>query len=386
MLWINFLHFYQPASADNETVAEATEKSYNRIIRALVKNKKIRFTANITGCLLERWDKLGYCSLIADIRRLVRAGRLELVGSSAHHHFLPLLPDAEVKRQIKLQAVILKKFFGPKLSPRGFFIPEAAYDRRIAKLIRGAGYRWIILDEISAHGKINGLDYSTKYIDRNSGLKICFRSRSISRSYVPRAIAGLLSSGREEAAVTASDAELYGLRHTDIRRSFERVLSEPGLRTLTVSEYLGSLKKTVAIRPVASSWESTEADLSNGLPYHLWHDPKNMIQAKLWELAQLAIRTVKRYPKDPDYGWARGHLDKGLSSCAFWWASAQDFRLFGPISWSPDEIERGASELIRSIRALDDLTTRATKIRAEKLYIAVKTMIWQKHWRYYWKR
>ena len=106
----------------------------------------------------------------------------------------------------------------------------------------------------------------------------------------------------------------------------------------------------------------------------------------MWELANLAYKTADKYKEDKDYHWARWHLTRGLASCTFWWASAKDFRLFGPISWSPDEIERGANELIRSIRALDDTATRKTKIKAEKLYIKIKKMVWEKHWTYYWKK
>jgi len=107
---------------------------------------------------------------------------------------------------------------------------------------------------------------------------------------------------------------------------------------------------------------------------------------KLWQLANLVYKTVEDYKKDDNYGWARWHFVRGLASCTFWWASAKDFRLFGPISWSPDEIERGSNELIRAIRALDDVTTRRTKIKAERLYIKIKQMVWDRHWKYYWKK
>ena len=66
--WINFLHFYQPPTTDNETIIEATEKSYKRIISALKRHKQIKFTLNLSGCLLERLEALGYNSLINDLK------------------------------------------------------------------------------------------------------------------------------------------------------------------------------------------------------------------------------------------------------------------------------------------------------------------------------
>lgn len=384
--WINFFHFYQPPTADKETVIEATEQSYIRIINALKRNSNIKFTFNITGSLLEHWQQLGYTRLIEDIRGLNRAGQIELTSSAAFHPILPLLPLTEGERQIKLNAQLLKKYFGPKLKLAGFFIPEATYDKKVAKTIKEHGFEWSIFDEITAYGKINGLDFSKAYIDKDSGLKLCFRSRRLSRSYVPHTIFDIIKDRLSRVIITATDAELYGLRHNDISGSFEKLLKKSELETLTVSEYLHGLLAEEIITPVASSWESTPEELASRSPYHLWHDKKNKIQVKLWVLANLAIKIVNKYKNDVNYAWARQHLDKGLASCTFWWASARDFRLFGPMSWNPDEIERGVNELIRSIRALDDTTTRATKIRAEKLYIKIKKLIWQKHWRYYWKK
>ncbi|MFH1661587.1 MAG: polysaccharide deacetylase family protein [Candidatus Falkowbacteria bacterium] len=397
VLWINFLHLYQPATVDNETVIEATEKSYTRIIRALIKNPDIKFTLNIAGCLVERWEKLGYEKLIKDIKKLIENNQVELTGSAAYHAFLPLLPKNEAERQIKLNEKILKKYFGENLKLNGFFIPEAAYSKDVAKIIKKLGYKWILLDEISLGEKNNEINYFTKYIDKNSGIFICFRSRDLSKSYVPQTIFDIIMPRanvnknklepkiKNKIAITATDAELYGLRHNDISRTFEKLLEKDKIKTALISEHLNNLKRKKIIKPIASSWESTEEELKKNLPYHLWYNKKNKIQKNLWKLANFAIKSVCAHKDDENYQWARLHLDKGLSSCTFWWASAKDFRLFGSISWSPDEIERGTNELIRSIRAIENVTARKTKIKAEKLYIKIKTMVWQNHWKYYWK-
>ena len=64
MLWINFLHLYQPANTDGHIIKEATELSYYRIADALINNPKVKFTLNINGSLFLRWKELGYDSLI----------------------------------------------------------------------------------------------------------------------------------------------------------------------------------------------------------------------------------------------------------------------------------------------------------------------------------
>jgi hypothetical protein len=427
MLWLNFLHLYQPSNADAHVIKEATEKSYLRLVRALEENPKIKFTLNITGCLILRWEDLGYFGLIKRIKKLVAKKQIELVGSASYHPIMPLIPEAEAIRQIKDQEEILKKYFG-LAKPKGFFIPEMAYSPAIGKLIKKLGYQWLILDEIAYNGKLGQVNFNKPrtfwaekrtagnhnsqnktaqkvrgkiYEDKNSGLKIIFRSRELSRSYVPDAVLKLLNKKITPQpplsgglAITATDAELYGLRHIDHTGEFEKLLKNKNLKTQTISEFIKHAPHPLSeggfsaekINPLSCNWESTEAELKNKLPYALWHDKKNKIQNNLWGLANFVYGVIEKHKKDKNYYWVRWHLVRGLASCSFWWASAKDFKLFGSISWSPDEIERGTNELIRAIRALENEKTRSEKIKAEKLYIKIKHEIWQKHWRYYWKK
>lgn len=382
--WINLLHFYQPPTADNETVIEAVEKSYKRIISALERNPNIKMTLNFSGCVLEKLSQLGFNDLITSIKKMAESGQIELTGTAAYHPILPLLPANEIERNIKVNQEIFKKFFGHNLKPKGFFLPELAYSQPTARIIKKFGFDWIMLDQISAFGRLDDFDFKKLYTDKTSDLKICFRSRQLSQSYVPKTIFDLINSNQPALAITATDAELYGLRHADFSATFEKLLKRPELETKTISQFLNGLPDSTNISPVASSWESTEAELKNNLPFALWQDEKNKIQVLLWQLANLAIATVNKYTNDTNFNWARQHLDKGLASCTFWWASARDFKLFSSISWNPDEIERGVNQLIRSIRAIADPSSREAKIKAEKLYINIKKKIWQKHWNYYW--
>ncbi len=387
LTWVNFLHLYQPANADGHVIEEATRMSYERLVRDLEENPGIKFTWNIAGCLLLRWKELKYFALIKRIKTLVRRGQVELTGSAAYHPILPLIPEKEVLAQIKEQEDILRYYLGKNLKLKGFFLPEMAYGPALAKIIKKFGYEWILLDEIAAAGKLNQVDFNQGYEDRVSGLKIVFRSRKFSKCYVPDFLnKEIKKKFFFHPYITATDAELYGLRHNDPTAELEKLLRRKKLRTITVSELISGWQMTAKLKPLASSWESTEKDLHNHQPYALWYDRDNKVQMELWRLARMIYKTVENYKQDNNYGWARWHLVRGLASCTFWWASAKDFRLFGPISWSPDEIERGSNELIRAVRALDDVTTRRTKIKAERLYIQIKQLVWERHWKYYWKK
>ncbi len=384
MKWINFFHIYQLANADSYIIEEATEESYKRICRALEEHPKIRITMNITGCLVLRWKQLGYGDLVERLKRLVKKGQLELVGSASYHSLLPLIPQKEIKKQIEEDIDILKKNFGHDLKLRGFFFPEMAYGKEAARIVKKMGFEWIILDEISLTGRLGEVDFDQIYSDKSSGLKVVFRSRKYSSCFFPT----FIKENPEEKGlfITGTDGELYGLRHKDQPGDFEDLLKRKDLETQIISEFIDDGGRPKPADLVPSSWESTEEELKNGNSYYLWYHKGNEIQEKIWELANLAYDIVDKFKKDRNYNWARWHLVRGLASCTFWWASEKDFTpVFGPYAWSPDQVERGTNELVRAIRSLDDVTTRQVKIDAEKLYLDIKHLVWEKHWTYYWK-
>ncbi len=389
MLWVNFLHIYQPANVDGRIIDEATDASYYRLIRALEENKKIKFTFNISGCLVLRWENQKYFDLIKRIKKLVQAGKIELVGSVAYHPLMPLIPIKEAERQIRENEDILKYFFGQKIKLKGFFFPEMAYSPQVGKLVKKMGYQWTILDEIAYNGKLNQVDFDKVYQDKETSLDIVFRSRRNSSCYVPELLFKKIKqkSEKNKLFITATDGELYGLRHIDHTAVFEKLLKNPLLKTDTISNFISKHKERECIKLLTCSWNTTEKEIKKGEPFNLWKNPKNKIQIELWNFANLAYKLMEKHKNDQNYNWARWHFVRGLASCTFWWASSQDFRsLFGPISWNPDEIERGINEFIRSIRSLADSTTHRTKMNAEKKYIKLKKMIWEKHWEYYRKK
>jgi alpha-amylase/alpha-mannosidase (GH57 family) len=385
MKWLNILHFYQPANTEDWKIKEAVEKSYIRIVRALEDNPKIRFGVNITGCLLLRMESLGYSALIGRISKLIRNGQLELLGSAAYHPLLPLIPANEAAAQIRENEEILKKFFGvPR--PSGFFLPELAYSVEVAQLIKKLGYDWIILDQISKSGKFENAEINNVYLDKASKLKIIFRSRLLSKSYPPDELQKfIINKNENKLFITATDAELYGLRHEDPNGEFEKLLNNPKIQTILPSEFIANGKNFEKVTPVNSNWDASEKDLSDKLPFALWQNKKNPIQKKLWQLAGMTIELSNKNKKDKNFEWSRWHLVRGLASCTFWWASGRDFRKeFGPLAWSPDEVERGANDLIRAIRSLDNKNTKKDKVRAEKILAEIRKDLWISHWSKYW--
>ncbi len=389
MIWINFLHLYQPVNTDPYVIEEATESSYKRLAKLLEANPNLKFSLNITGSLILRWQELGYTDLIARFKSLLDKGQIELTGSAAYHCLAPLVPWEEFRKQIRENTKILEEAFGNDLELSGFFLPEMAYSAEVAGLIQEEGFSWLILDEIAYNLNLGQADTSLVYQDKNSGLKVVLRSREFSNTYVPELILKKLTSKKSSQSdylVTATDGELYGLRHNDPGQVLEKVVKNPSLKTRFVSEFVQVARSggEVAFQPC--NWESSEDELQAGQPYHSWHNPDNTIQNMTWELARFVYATIESHTTDPNYHWARWHLVRGFGSCTFWWASARDFGyIYGPFAWSPDEVERGLNELVRAVRSLEDPSTRSAKLQAEAKYIKIKETLWHKHWESYWK-
>jgi len=186
--------------------------------------------------------------------------------------------------------------------------------------------------------------------------------------------------------ITATDGELYGLRHIDHTAEFEKLLKNENLETKLISEFIGDVKTIEIIKPVPCNWESTEKELKLKQPYALWYNKSNKVQMKIWELANLAYKTTEKFNKDKNYPGARWHLVRGLASCTFWWASGKNLGPYSPVAWSPDDVERGLNELVRAVRTLDDIKTKSVKIKVERLYAEIKIELWTKHWLDHWKK
>lgn len=385
MFWINFLHFYQPPSVNKDTIDAVVKNSYSFIVKILKENKRAKISANINASLLEHLDEYGYHALIRDINKLAEEGRIELVLSAAYHPVLALVPLKEALRQIKISKEVYKKFF-PKVKIAGFFFPEMVYDKKVAKELKKMGIKWIILDEIAYRGKLDEVDNSKRYIDKNSGLEIIFRNRNFSRKYTPKVIRDLLDNSEQpESAITATDAELYGDRHVDFEGDFFYAVREKKIKCETISQFLKNRKEKESVSPKIASWDTDEDDFSRGNALNLWKNPSNEIHKKLWELTDLTLELVEKNKSDEGYEWARWRLDRGLSSCVYWWASEKDFAMVSKPAWHPDQIIAGADDLIKSVRSLSSISAK-DKLKAERIYLKIEELVWKRHWEKYYKK
>ncbi|MEK7478045.1 MAG: hypothetical protein AAB645_01600 [Patescibacteria group bacterium] len=381
MKWANFLHIYQPADQQPDILEAIVVQSYRPILSHLIKNPNIHLTLNVTGALLELFDKYGYPDLINMLRKLGEDGKVEFTGSAKYHAFLPFVKDDDIIRQIKINNETLAFYLGKGYKPRGFFPPEMAYSKNIVPLIESLGFAWIILDEIALNGIPGSVDYTKIYKIKNSNLRVFFRERKLSNLIMsaivrsPATLRAVMKNdlGSSRYIITAMDGETFGHHRPGLEKLLFNILATPDFNLVSVSDLFDSYKDEVEIEPVASTWASSKEDIDNGIQFLSWKDPANSIHSWQWELFNLVRGQVKSMnPSYSRYEEVIHRMDISTASDHFWWASAKPW-------WSLEMIEDGAYRLLDTIRMVPDVPAESLT-RARDLYemIISTAFMWQR--------
>lgn len=357
MKWANFLHIYQPADQQPDILEAIVAQSYRPIISHLAKTPNIRVTLNVTGALLELFDKYGYKDILEMLKKLSDEGRVEFTGSAKYHAFLPFNEDDDIIRQIKINTDTLKFYIGKNYKQTGFFPPEMGFNPNIVPLVESLGFDWIILDEIALNGTPGTVDYTKIYKIKDSKLKVFFRERSLSNlimSAIVRSPETLKEAMRDDLKspryiITAMDGETFGHHRPGLEKMLFNIFETPDFNLCTISDLLDSYKDIKEIEPIPSTWASSKEDIDRGVQFLSWKDPENKIHAWQWELFNLAREEVRKMdPKIPTYEEIKHRMDIGTASDHFWWASAKPW-------WSLEMIEDGAYRLLDTIRSVPDV-------------------------------
>jgi hypothetical protein len=383
MLWANFLHFYQPPTQKPYWVKRITGEAYRPILKGMLKHPSARTTINISSILVELWEQNGEQDVIDLVRELLRRGQIELTGSAKYHPLLPKIPDTEIIRQIELNTITHKKYFGDLYAPKGFFPPEMGISDHVARLVAKHGFSWIIIDELSFDRSKGNIDYGTLYTLRDiPDFKVYFRERRMSY----KILSGQLGTGnllieslgqrlnRQEYLLTAMDGETFGHHRPGMEHLLFEVYESKLLETTLLSDIQKHFSKTREVDLLPSTWALMEKDLERRVPFSRWDDDTNAIHKLQWQLTNLAIDAVHRSDRDkPEGVRAQNLLDQAIHSDQYWWASAKPW-------WSLEMIERGAKDL-RDVVHLAPGSSEDDRRCATKLYYDIITtgFDWQRN-------
>ena len=369
MYWANFFHIYQPPIQTKSILDRVVKESYRRILAELKKAPSAKLTLNMPSCLTELLDQYGFEDVIRDIGELLERGQIELTGTAKYHPLLPRIPKEEVIRQIELDRETNRRYFGKHYNPKGFFPPEAAYNREVAEVVARLGFEWILAEELSHSGRFGVVKYDRTYEVEGLNLKIFFRERDASF----KILSGQLGTiklfedyltdrlDKNLYMLTAMDGETFGHHRPGMEKLLFEIYKSSKVPTVTISELQKLFPQTETVKTVPSTWALMEKDIEKNAPFSRWDDPDNEIHKLQWELTNLAIRSVGNSASLK----ARHLLDRSLHSDQYWWASAKPW-------WSVEMIERGANELEDTVLASD--ASEEDKKKARELYYRIITL------------
>ena len=400
MKWAHFLHIYQPADQHPGILEKIVNESYRPLFKGLYKIPNTKVTLNVNATLTERLFENGYRDVLDDIKNLVEMGRLELTGSAKYHAFLPLIPETEVRRQIELNYETNKRYLGEAFNPKGFFSPEMGYSPKVAALVKDLGYEWMLADEVSLMGNKGDMpdmsSMDTVYEIDGIGLQIYFREKRPSNLIMgalvrsPESLKKALGDRvkKDTYILTAMDGETLGHHRPGLEVSYFDIIKDPQMESVFISELPSYFKKVSKVKPLDSSWATSQQDIEDGNPFVYWFDKGNKIHEYQWELAAIAIRAVsdsefsdEKYPmmleetkaweemtenersnEERKRAWvkARDMLDKALNSDPWWWACAKPW-------WSVEMIEKGMHALYMVVVQIPD-SSPEDRSGAEDLY------------------
>ncbi len=375
MYWTNFLHIYQPPTQTEEIVRKVTEECYRKLVSVLENRPNGKITLNISAVLTQQLARYGYRDVIDGLSGLAEKGQIEFTASAMYHPILPLIPEDEAVRQIKLNTEINKYYFGEIYKPRGFFPPEMCYSFDVAKIAAKLGFSWMIVDEISFCGQIGvARDDAIYKVDGLANFGVFFKERPFSagltygqylnaQSFL-KALENKLN--RHCYLLTGTDGEIYGHHHPGQEKLLEEIFAEGKPKTCTISELFQIFHSVEKVSPLPSSWSTWEGEMSQGIPYPQWSYPGHEIHQLQWRLTNLAIELIHQVSKDAEgYQEARHLLDEGLHSCQYWWASCRPW-------WDTGMIEAGAQRLYDAIQKVkSDISSSELEV-AKTLFNSIR--------------
>ena len=355
------LHFYQPPTQEPAITKSVLASCYLPLLTMLSQKSGFGLTLNISGSLMLQLKRLGCDEFFDLIKKLISAGKVEIVNSVMYHPLMPITPKDILIRQIEKNSRTLKSLLGVEAAG-GFFPPELAVDKDSLDLINS---NYIFADETGLGPKFKIpnpiVKYGEKYLLINNR-QIGKLFRSYPHRLSPETVINLIpkNSSEKSLMVTANDAELFGHHYVERLQVLADLLDANEIKFIPASQAVVRFgSRATAVSDIrVSSWQDCPG-------FDLWD--KNALQKEYLKL----LETV--------YGLTRGSLDSAAedlfdqanSSCYLYWLSNRPW-------WHPDLVGKGARNLIKSVRMAN--IDNQKKAEAEAAYHRFLNKIWQYHW------
>ena len=147
------LHNHQPVGNFDGVFAASYRDSYLPFLEVMEDYPGIPFALHTSGPLLE-WLIEHHPEYIARVRRLVEAGRVEILGGGFFEPILTMIPHRDRVGQIREFTRFLGSTFGTEI--RGVWLAERVWEQQLVTALVEAGVEYTVLDDF--HFQRAGID------------------------------------------------------------------------------------------------------------------------------------------------------------------------------------------------------------------------------------
>ena len=271
------IHNHQPVGNFGWVIEDVYEHAYSPMLGALERHPGVHLGLHYTGPLLQ-WLTAHRPEAIAQIRRLIDRGQVEIVGGGYYEPILVTLPDRDRHGQLVRMSDELELIFGRR--PAGAWLAERVWEPSLAYDLAEAGYCWTVLDDNHLRAaSIREDEMWTAFTTDDRGRRLTiFGTEQGLRYRIPfKPVADVISYLRER---TTPDGRFVGMMGDDgekfgawpgtfdycwsqehwVDRCFEAIeASSDWLATVTPSEWLERQPPSARVYvPTASYVEMTE--------------------------------------------------------------------------------------------------------------------------------
>ncbi|CAN5913075.1 DUF1926 domain-containing protein [soil metagenome] len=138
------LHNHQPVGNFQSVFEAAYRESYSPFLEVMEDYPELPFSLHTSGPLME-WLVENRPEYIERLRRMVQAGRVEILGGGFHEPIMTMIPHRDRVGQIRSYSKYLEDLFGQPI--RGMWMPERVWEQQLVSALAEAGIEFTVLDD-----------------------------------------------------------------------------------------------------------------------------------------------------------------------------------------------------------------------------------------------
>ncbi len=225
------IHDHQPIGNFGDVLERAYRQSYKPFLDVLEKHPSVHLSLHHSGILYE-WLEGHHPDYLTRVNKLVREGRVEVMGGGFYEPILAAIPEKDQLGQIQKMKRYIHDRFGAE--PKGLWLAERVWEPQLPKVLARAGVDYTVLDdthflavgfaesELRGHFLTEAEGATVRVLPMPQLLRHLMPYDSAEEVIEYLRAAETAAQGRDVALVMADDGEKFGLWPGTHERVFEK--------------------------------------------------------------------------------------------------------------------------------------------------------------------